>query len=116
MISGGQDHETRIQGYTIIKPLTENNPLLMYSRIILLVKDNVQVAELRNFMSNDISSIWVKVNKRGHKQVIIGRLYREQYLLKQPYKTNDQATQTARWSKYVKQWRGSKGHRVHSNW
>ena len=95
-----------ITGYTNIYPKTEGNLQLGYSRLILLVKNGVQVSILKDIMANDTSSIWVKVIKRGHKKVVIGGIYREHTLLKQPApnNSNSEANQKERWNKILKQW------------
>ena len=69
------DYKTKIDGYTMVHPLTMRNPNLNYSRIVLLVKKGVIITVLNNLMSEEVSTIWIRVNKRGHKRVVVGGGY-----------------------------------------
>ena len=48
----------------------------------------------------------MKVTKRGNKKLIIGGIYREQHLLKQPLPntSDDPRLQVDRWRRQVKEW------------
>ena len=67
-----QDHFKIKQGYKMIFPLTMDNPQLLYSRIIGLVKKDINVKVLTEYMSQDISSIWLKVIRKGPRKLHIG--------------------------------------------
>ena len=94
-----------IPGYKLEYPLTRENPLLEYSRIVAVIKEGITVQVLREHMSQDISSIWLKIIKKGPKKLVIGGTYREHKFL---YQNDDSsATQTAqlnRWQKTLSQW------------
>ena len=53
------DYETLIDGYKIIKPLSVD--LHGLSRIVLLVKDDIEVRIEKQLMDPLIASIWVNV-------------------------------------------------------
>ena len=59
----------------LIKPLTPAR--LGYSRIVALVRNNVQYRILTEHMENDLSTFWIKVGARGSKGAIVGGIYRE---------------------------------------
>ena len=100
-----QEHFKVIQGYNMIFPLTRDNPELLYSRIIGLVKQDINVKVLTDHMSQDISSIWLKLIKKGPKKSIIGGTYREhRYLHQNDDSSAAPAAQVARWNKTVAQW------------
>ena len=94
-----------IEGYHIISPNTELS--LGYSRLILLVRDGVQLNVMEDCMSNEVPVIWVKLVTRGRKQIVIGSIYREFHLLLQqaPNNTDDMRLQLARWRKSVSCWK-----------
>ena len=81
-----------IQGYYIVTPNTEIS--MGYSRIILLVREGVQLTILNNCMDDNIPAIWVKLTSKGKKPLTIGGIYREFHHLLQPLPnlTDDRAT------------------------
>ena len=82
----------------------------MYSRLVLLVRNNVQYEIMKNYMEIDIFTIWVKLVKRGRKKVIVGGCYREQTLPnygiidEMNNMTGEPDRQDERWSRIIKQW------------
>ena len=97
--SNTPQEQKHIDGYYIITPNTE---LLMgYSRLILLVREGVQLNIMDECMSNEVPVIWVKLVTRGRKPLIIGSIYREFHLLLQqaPNNTDDMKLHLSRWKK-----------------
>ena len=94
-----------IHGYTLVYPLTRDNPLLQYSRIIGLIKEGISVKILTQYMSEDISSIWMQIVKKGPNKLIIGGTYREhRYLHQGDDSSASPQEQTKRWEKTAQQW------------
>ena len=94
-----------IQGYYIVTPNTEIN--MGYSRIILLVREGVQLTILNNCMDDNIPAIWVKLTSKGKKTLTIGGIYREFHHLLQPLPnlTDDRQLQINRWKTTISSWR-----------
>ncbi len=84
---------------------------LKYSRIVLLCKTGLQYKIELDRMSEDISSIWLKVGGRGRKSLLIGGVYREHTLIKQPdpNTSNEKVQQERRWFKFIDQWKAASG-------
>ena len=98
------EYSRHINGYSLILPKTMAH--LKYSRIVLLVRNGVEVEVLNNCMEPDISAIWIKVGKAGRKPLVVGGVYREQHLLLQgnPNLTDAQDLQNDRWNRTLKGW------------
>ena len=67
------DNCRNINGYSLILPKTME--YLKYSRIVLLVKNGVEIEVLNSCMEKDISAIWVKIGKVGRKPLVVGGVY-----------------------------------------
>ena len=99
------DYCQEIEGYNVVRPLTWDNPDLEYARIIMLVKPEVKFEVMTQHMEHDISSIWIKMARQGHKRLIIGGIYREHRHLKQADDlTASKASQEERWRRTIEQW------------
>ena len=48
---------------------------LKYSRLVMLVKDGLNLQVIDELMDNEVSSVWVKVNKRGARNLLLGGIY-----------------------------------------
>ena len=98
------DHMKVIDGYQTIYPRT--SVFYGYSRLILLIRDNIEFEKLENLMSIVEPSIWVKIRVKGRSPIVIGGNYREHRLLlqQQPNVTNTPALQASRWEKTVEGW------------
>ena len=98
------DNCRNINGYSLILPKTME--YLKYSRIVLLVKNGVEIEVLNSCMEKDISAIWVKIGKVGRKPLVVGGVYREQHLLLQgnPNLSDAQDLQKDRWNRTLKGW------------
>ena len=67
-------------------------------------------------MTPEVVSIWIKVGGRGGSSTLIGGVYREQYLIhySAPANSDNAFNQTARWKKYINQWKNAA--RIKSCW
>ena len=74
--------ETMITGYTIHKPLTVRVHNL--SRLVLLVRDKVDVQIEECLMDSSITSFWIKIAQPGMKKILICGICREHQYLYQP--------------------------------
>ena len=74
------DHLTHIPGYRQVHP--KQLVTMKYSRIVLLVRDGIQVTILEDLMCPEVASIWLKIAKRGCRKFHLGGVYREHMLLR----------------------------------
>ena len=99
-------HEREIPGHTLILPNTMTTQL--HARIVLVVRDGVDVVKLNQFMDNTCATIWVKAGK-GKKSLNIGGIYRELRILGQGHRGATwqelQEEQEDRWRMIVENWR-----------
>ena len=104
LFKGLLPHLRLIDGYNIV--LTKDFDAAGYSRIVLLVKEDFQVTIQDTLMEDDISSIWLKVKRKGCRNITIGGVYREHRRLLQGL-NNDTWTedcQNQRWRRFLRQW------------
>ena len=95
-------YETLISGYTITKPLTVNVHNL--SRLVLLVRDGIDVTLETDLMDDQVTSIWVKLSRKGAGRILIGGVYREHRFLHQPDdSSNHPGEQLRRWNIFLSQ-------------
>ena len=95
-------HETLIVGYRIIKPRSVNHQGL--SRIILLVKENIEVSVEEKLMDETVASIWVKVSTTGMRKTLVCGVYREhQFLHQQTDLSLQPQEQIKRWKTFLSQ-------------
>ena len=74
---------------------------------MLLAKDLFQFQILHDLMENEISSIWLRIGRKGNIGLIVGGVYREHSLLYQQLITNPTSSefeQNKRWNKFISQW------------
>ena len=110
------EQQRQVTGYRLILPLTM--PHMKYARLVLLVKEELEVKTMDEYMSQDIASIWVRVGQQGRKPLMVGSIYREQHLLLPgaprgtPNNTDAPAQQLERWRKAVQGWKAAaRGHK-----
>ena len=99
-----QDNEKEITGYRIILPLTTT--VQKVARLVLLVKEELQVKVTEEFMDVDIATVWIKIGTTGRKPIYLSGIYREHRFLFQD--TDDSASdrsQIIRWRKFVEAWK-----------
>ena len=106
MWQGLPDHEKNIAGYTMVLPPTMST--LGHARLVMLIRDNIEVHRLDQFMEDDLAAVWVRVGRKGAKPLHIGGLYNEHRLLGQDRDgiTNQdlQREQEERWTRMVSNW------------
>ena len=106
VFSGDPEHLLQIDRYTMEYPKTWINPSLKYARIIMLIKSDLLYEVMEQHMEQDILSMWIKINIRGRRKLVIGGLYREFRLIRQDNDdTSDNiAAQEDRWRRITEQW------------
>ena len=105
VFSKDEEHCLLIDRYKIIKLLTWDYPQLMYARIILLIKPEINYTLLDKHMESDTSAIWIKVSRQGQRNIVIGGLYREHQFLKQIDDSSaDLKCQEDRWRRMIQKW------------
>ena len=83
----------------------DKNEDMNYARIILLIKNDLAHTVLLEHMEEDISTIWVKITRRGARKLIIGGIYREFQHLKQDNDLSKEITaQEDRWRRIIEKW------------
>ena len=94
-----------IAGYRMILPRTSE--VQKISRIVILVRQGVEVEVLRQHMDTTVAAIWVKVTTSGRKSLIIGAIYREHQFIcqDQPTDSDTDQRQLERWRLFVDTWR-----------
>ena len=76
---GLESYEREIPGHYLVLPNTME--FTKHARLVLIVKEGVEVVKLNQYMDRDISTIWVKIGKSGRKSLRIGGIYREHSVL-----------------------------------
>ena len=96
--------EQAIEGYTIVTPLKMDQRNL--TRMLVLVRDGIQVEVRQDIMENDTTSVWMEFERKGKRKLMIGAVYREHTVtgIPKPNNTGDVSQQIKRWSKFLKQW------------
>ena len=99
------DHEIQIEGYRIEHPLTRKKYGI--SRLVALIRENLQYKIAEEIMDDDITSIWIILGGRGRKNTITGGVYREFTMIgnNTPADSENPREQTKIWSKFLRQWR-----------
>ena len=81
---------------------------LKYCRMVVLIKEDlgIVVETMDELMDEESATIWLKIRRQGHRNIILGAVYREQQLLRQgkDVDTKCEAKQNARWNKILSQW------------
>ena len=80
---------------------------LKHARIMLIVKDGLNIHIMKDHMDSDTATIWIRVGSRKHS-IVIGGIYREHLLLGNDNSTTTwmekQREQEIRWQKIVDKW------------
>ena len=105
-----ENYEKEIQGYQLLLPKTTEVQTI--SRLVMLIKNGIEVKIMDNLMDASLASIWIKVGARGRRPMLVGTIYREhQFLYQQdPNQSGSPQQQTARWAKFVDKWKAAAGH------
>ena len=98
-------HEKVFPGHKVFLPKTGDR--LGYWRIVLIAKEDLIVDILEEFMEEDISSMWVRVGRKGKTSVHIGSIYREHKFISQPLPnvSGEFPAQNERFSRIVNMWK-----------
>ena len=91
-------HETRIEGYSIIK--TKNAEKAGISRLVLLVREGVEIRLEDNLMEENVASIWIRCPRKGGRKLLVGGIYREHKLLCQTGTNTTGNLQVERWENF----------------
>ena len=97
--------ERQIRGYSLHLPSTVTKH--KYARIVLLVREGIDVNIHRKMMHEDVAVIWVSVKTKKRSSMIIGGIYREHRLLLKG-RNNDSKTEAAqleRWNHFLEGWK-----------
>ena len=96
--------ERNIKGYDMILPKTTLARNMV--RILMLVKSDVQVEVLDEFMDSEVAAIWVKLAIKGKKPLVVSGIYREHQYLEQGADNTSESdrSQLERWRRYVNTW------------
>ena len=94
-------HMNKIQGYKAIRTL--DSPLTKFSRLVVLIKDDLKYELLNHLMESEIATVWIKIPRKGKTPLIIGCLYREHKLIHKPdlIETSLEIQQVNRWGKIL---------------
>ena len=100
-------YDRHLEGHRIILPKTMTT--LKHSRIVLIVRDGLQIEVLEHLMEDDIAAIWVRVGENKRNSIIVGGIYREHQILGR--NRNDVTSQEIlqeqeqRWEKVIRKWK-----------
>ena len=98
------DYEKQIRGYDIILPRTTEKRNL--ARIVMLVKQGVDVELMPDLMDSQVAAIWVKLRSKGRKPLVLSGIYREHRYLDGAESEGSESlnNQLERWRTYVNTW------------
>ena len=99
------DQERNIPGYTIL--LLKTTEVQKVARLIMFVKDGINVKMKKEYMDNEVAAIWVRFGARGKKPLLISGVYREHTYLFQGPETGTDRVQLQRWCKFVESWKAA---------
>ena len=104
-----EDFEKDITGYEMILPKSAQSH--NFSRIVMLIKQGVQVEILDKFMDDLVAAIWIKIGAKGRKQITMCGIYREHKYIHNgaPEESESPASQKERWYKFVSTWTKATG-------
>ena len=78
---GTAPHEMNIIGHRIMLPNTMGN--YRHARIVLLIRDGINVVKLNQFMYCHTATIWVKIGQSKNNCIRVWGIYREHLILGQ---------------------------------
>ena len=93
--------ERKIPGYNLLLPKTVE--LQKISRLVILVKEDLDMKVVEELGDNTLAAIWLKIGGCGRKPMLLGAVYRKhRYLLQDdPTISASDQQQLVRWSKFV---------------
>ena len=113
-----EPHERELEGHSLVLPNTMAT--LQHARLVIIVKDGIEVTVLNQFMEKDLASIWVMVGTPGKKSLRVGGTYRQHKILGQDYSNTTrqeiQEQQEERWARLVEKWRAASRNSTSASW
>ena len=101
------EEERIIAGFSLILPNTMTT--LKHARVVLLVKNELNVKVLREHMDTEAAIIWIKIGHTKNSSLVLGGVYRQHHILGRDYKEMSrhelQVEQETRWFRVVRKWR-----------
>ena len=93
--------ERNIPGYNLLLPRTIEDKKV--ARIVMLVREDIEVKVLTQYMDTQVASIWIKVITNGTRSVIFGGIYWEHcYIgLEQEDDSASDRRQAEMWNKFI---------------
>ena len=76
------DDEKHIVGYNMILPRTTEVQRIV--RLVMLVREDMTVGVMNEYIDNTLVAVWVKIGAQGRKPMLLGAVYREHQCLQQP--------------------------------
>ena len=99
--------ERGLPEYRLLLPRTMTE--LGHARLVALVKVNLPIKLMDEYMDKDTACVWMKVGKTRRNSLIIGGCYRQHHLLGKNYdnmaRSEVQKEQEIRWRKFLQRWR-----------
>ena len=94
-----------ISGYNMLLPKLSDTQ--EFSRLIVLVKDTIEVKVLDQLSDERVAAIWLKIGATGRKPMVLGCVYREHRFMRQdePEFSASDAQQLKRWCIFVEKWK-----------
>ena len=102
-----EEEGRHITGYNLILPksMTTYN----HARIVLLVRESLQVQMLYDLMDAETATIWIRIGNTRRNQLVIGGIYRQHLLLGDMNRPDTRAElqnlQEERWCRIVRKWK-----------
>ena len=103
MLNEYSDIVKNLQGYKLYLPKTAE--VQNVARLVIFVKESVNVTILTEYMDTEVAAIWLKCGARGRKPVFIAGMYREHKFLFQGPETGTERAQYERFIKFVNTWK-----------
>ena len=99
LMANTPDYKTQINGYKMVQPPTME--FMGHCRLLVLVRDTIEVDILTDIMEEDLPTVWLRIKRRGRRNMIFGSIYREHHQLGmiQPDPRDEVRVQTARWDR-----------------
>ena len=103
---GIESHDLEINDHKLIFPNTMDT--IKHARIMLIVKQEIEVEKLNKFMDGNTATIWVRVGKSKKKSLVIGGIYREHNQMgtggRAASRDVQQREQETRWRSIINNW------------
>ena len=100
-------HERQLEGHNLIMPLTMTT--MDHAWIILIVKDDLEVEVVDQYMDKEVATILVKLRDTKRNSIVIGGVNREHQKLGRTdpdaSRMEIQLQQEGRWKNIIKKWK-----------